>query len=99
MTKPKFQIGDRVVVATQAPPTPTWLVGLEGTVVNDYTHRPTHVFDYGVAFDEPLLKLTDRRLTGHTCGGTCKNGYGWNVDAESLALTLTCPKINASELL
>lgn len=98
MIKPKFQIGDRVVVTTQTPVAIALLSGLEGTVVNDYTSRPTHIFDYGLAFDEPLWELTGR-LKGHTCGGTCEDGYGWNVDAECLSLALPCPKVDTSKLL
>lgn len=66
----EFKVGDRVECISNE----CWnrpLVGKLGTVV-----RTTGIGTVGVAFDDDI--------DGHNCGGRCKNGHGWALQARSL---------------
>lgn len=69
----KFKVGDRVAAAVDHPDNNRHIMkGDAGTVC--------HVFGIekrvGVEWDEAVC--------GHTCGGSCPDGYGWNVNVSDL---------------
>lgn len=76
MTKPKFQIGDRVKVIGES----DLLYAKTGTIVwlFDEVWSDERGYLYGVEFD--LL------VGGHTCHGHTRNGYGWNIREDNLEL-------------
>ena len=74
MIKPKFQVGDRVKVIGES----DLLYAQTGTIVwlFDEVWRDERGYLYGVEFD--------RLVSGHTCHGHARNGYGWNIREDNL---------------
>lgn len=73
----KFHIGDRVVIAQDYPDGNDNLVcGVEGTVVGYHGEICDDIW-YSVEFDEAFDG-------GHDCGGTAREGHGWNTGGSYL---------------
>lgn len=97
-TKPKFQIGDRVVnlpTLATALLYPEWFVGLHGTVCHVFTN---HAADengelYGIDYDRDLKGL------GHRCNGYARLGHGRNIRGAFLELEETPILVDPSALL
>lgn len=81
MTKPKFQIGDRVKVIREG----DLLYAQTGTIVwlFDEVWSDERGYLCGVEFDRLVGGHTCR---GHTCHGHARNGYGWNIREDNLEL-------------
>lgn len=97
-TKPKFQIGDRVVnLPTVATKTlyPEWFVGLHGTVCHVFTDHGVDVNGelYGIDYDRDLEGL------GHSCRGHARFGHGRNIRGAFLELEEAPILIDPSALL
>ena len=68
-----FQVGDRIQAAIDHPDgNKVILCGDCGTVL--------------VNFDGRLKVQWDKDVGGHTCGGRCENGHGWNVNEGDVML-------------
>lgn len=97
-TKPKFQIGDRVVnLPTLTTPGlyPEWFVGLHGTVCHVFTDRGVDADGelYGIDYDRDLEGM------GHTCDGHARSGHGRNIRGAFLKLEEDPILIDPSALL
>lgn len=62
--------GDRIVV-TKCGSKGGNLIGLTGTVV--------HIFNFLPNADKAISVEFDRYIYGHSCGGSTRWGYGWNL--------------------
>ena len=73
-----FSVGDRVKLLVDYPDGNRRLPAMSiGTVVKDIE-----------SFDEVCVSW-DMNVGGHTCGGLCECGHGWNVLREEIALMET----------
>ncbi len=73
--KPMFKPGDRVVCISDCASKNRFLTaGCTGTVIDVADIEP------------PISVVWDEDIDGHTLGNRCKNGYGWRVYENEIAL-------------
>ena len=73
----QFNVGDRVRAAVNHPDGNSYIEhGDIGTVIglDDSWDVTTYFVEW------------DKFVGGHTCGGRCRSGYGWNADGEQIEL-------------
>ena len=79
MAKAEFKVGDRVLV----------LRDHDGASIKNREATVKGLTDWGTARCEFDEKVGPRM--GHSCDGTCKNGYGWVIPIDYLKLTPLTP--------
>lgn len=92
----EFQIGDIVTIKNGTKlgkdSAPWFYEGIIGRVCMVWKDEYNDEVRLGVEWDFHDPK-------GHNCGGTCKHGYGWNVDAPYLKLLSTQAQIKETDLI
>lgn len=68
----------------------TTAAGKSGTIVNIFYDKSSREY-CGIAFDE--------YVSGHSCGGRCEYGYGWNMASIDLIPIDSCKSIGLEELI
>ena len=89
-----YHVGDVVEALIDSPAGNDYIkAGDIGVVSGDPGNSEGHINGYQVRVD------WGRCVNGHSCGGWCKGGNGWNVGPDQIQLAdETIPMITAEEL-